>query len=334
MTAARQRSTYAAAVVVGALILVVYPFVIKAPAWQNGAVVALIFASAAVGWNLLGGYMGQLSFGHGLFFGIGAYTTGYLVAHDGVSPWLGILAGAVLASAAGWVIGFPMFRLRSHYFSIATIAMQQLVFIVVVNTEALGAATGLTLPIKPESLANLRFSVRDQVGYHLVALGLLAVVTLAAWVYVRGRAGMFARAIRDDEEAALASGVPVRRYKLYTMALSAAVTALAGGMYAMYVLFVDPSTTIFISVSITIVVMAILGGAGTFWGPLLGALVLTALQSSTRIYLGGGESGGQFVLYGLLIAVIVLLEPLGLIGIARRIAPRLGRLLGRPGTTR
>lgn len=296
-----------------AMALIAYPFVIKTPAWQNAAVIALIFAAATTGWNLLGGYMGQISFGHSVFFGFGAYTTGYLLAHQNLSPWLGILCGSAFAAGVGLVIGFPVFRLRSHYFTIATIAIQQLVFISVINSDWLGSSTGLIMPIKSESLANLRFSFRDQIGYYLLALGLFALVTAASWLYLRGPAGLYSRAIRDDDVAAQACGVLVRRYKLYTMALSAAITGMAGGVYAMYVLLVDPTVTVDISVSIVVVVMAILGGAGRFWGPLVGACVLTAFQSSTNITLGGAANGSAFIVYGVLIIAIVILEPRGLV---------------------
>lgn len=301
-----------------AVALLAYPFAIKAPAWQNAGVIALVFASATTGWNLLGGYMGQLSFGHAVFFGIGAYTTGYLLAHYDLTPWLGIFAGAALAAACGWIVGFPVFRLRSHYFTIATIAIQQLAFIAVINSDWLGSASGLIMPLKPEGLANMRFSFRDQIGYYLLALGLFVVVTLTSWLYLRGPAGLYARAIRDDEEAARAAGVLVLRYKLYTMAVSAAVTGLAGGVYAMYVLLVDPHVTIDISVSILVVLMAILGGAGRFWGPLVGASVLTALQLATNIRLGGAANGSAFVVYGALVIAIVILEPRGLVVAAPR----------------
>ena len=164
-------------------LLVFYPFVVKSPFWQNLAVLALITASAAAAWNLLGGFMGQISFGHSIFFGIGAYSTAFLLVRHDLLPWVGIAVGMAISIVAAIVIGIPVFRLRRHYFSIATIAVQQAIFIVVVNTESLGRATGLELPIKPESLANLRFSIRDLVGYHLVALAFFAVTTLAVWLY-------------------------------------------------------------------------------------------------------------------------------------------------------
>ena len=296
-----------------------FPFVVKDAFWQNLAVLVLIYASAATAWNILGGFTGQISFGHAFFFAIGAYTTGYLLIHQGWLPWIGMAVGAVLAAAAGVVVGLPVFRLRSHYFSIATIAVQQVAFILVVNNVALGSATGLELPLKPESVANLVFSIRDKTGYHLVALGLFGLASFAVWLFMRTRPGYYVRAIRDDEDAARVMGVPVRRYKLYAMALSASFTALAGGLYAMYALFIDPNVVLSIGQSIQIALIAILGGARSLWGPLIGAAVLIWLQQTTRVYLSGGGNGIDFVVYGALVMMVAILEPRGLVGFFSRL---------------
>jgi len=305
-----------------ALLLTVYPFLIKDPFWTNLAILAMVGATAAIAWNLLGGFGGQISFGHSIFFGVGAYTTGYLLIHRDLSPWLGMVAGALLAVIAGLVIGFPVFRLRRHYFSIATIAMQQIAFVLVLNSKPLGAATGLELPLKPASLANLQFSVRDPVGYHLVALGLLALASLCTWLFLGGRPGAYLRAIRDDEEVARSVGVQVRRYKLLALSLSAALTALAGGFFAMYALFVQPTAVLSLSRSIEIVLIAVLGGAGTLWGPFVGAWVLTYVEQETRVAFSGGGSGLDLVIYGGLVMLIAVLEPSGLVGLARRLTMR------------
>ncbi len=312
-------------VVGAAILLAAYPFAVKEPFWQNLAILVLVGASTAAAWNLLGGFGGQVSFGHSIFFGIGAYTTGYLLLTRNLSPWIGMGAGAALAVLAGLAVGFPVFRLRSHYFSIATIAMQQVALVVVINSRQLGLATGLELPLKQEGLQNLQFSVRDPTGYHLVALGLFALTALSVRLFMRGRPGVYLRAIRDDEEVAQAMGVGVRRYKLYALSLSAALTALAGGFFAMYALFVQPSGVLSLSRSIAIVLIAVLGGAGTYWGPLLGAWVLTYIQEQARVLFSGTGSGLDVVIYGLLVMAIAILEPAGLVGLARRFARRLRR---------
>jgi branched-chain amino acid transport system permease protein len=308
-----------------AVLLVAYPFLVKDPFWDDIAILALVGAGTAVAWNLLGGFAGQISFGHSIFFGIGAYTTGYLLLHRGWSPWVGMAAGALLAVAVGLLIGFPTFRLRSHYFSIATIAMQQLAFVIALNSSQLGSATGLQLPLKSEGVANLQFSVRDPTGYHLVALGLFGLCTLSVWLFLRGRPGAYLRAIRDDEDVARAMGVPVRRYKLQAMALSAALTALMGGFFAMYALFVQPTAVISLQRAIEIVLMAVLGGAGTYWGPLIGGFVIVYLEKQTSLSFSGGGSGLDFIIYGALVMLIAVVEPSGLVGLAARLRRRLRR---------
>ena len=313
---------FAPVVVVG-LLLFAYPFVVKDPFWQNIGVLVLINASAAAAWNLLGGFTGQVSFGHSIFYGAGAYTTGFLLVRFGLSPWLGMIAGCLVAVAAGIVIGFPVFRLRSHYFSIATIATQQVIFIVVVNNKALGAATGIELPLRDASLGNLQFSTRDLLPYHLIALAMFGLASLAIWLFLRGKAGAYVRAIRDDEEVARAMGAPVRRYKLYALALSAAITALAGGFYGMFSLFIDPNVVLSLNLSIAIVLVGVLGGAGSLWGPLVGAWVLEIIQEETRVHLSGVGNAFDLVVYGLLVMLIAVVEPAGLVGMGRRLARRL-----------
>jgi branched-chain amino acid transport system permease protein len=307
-----------AAIAVGAALLA-YPFLVKDPFWQHLAILTLLLASLASAWNIIGGMAGQISFGHSIFFAIGAYATAYPIIHAGVVPWVGMVIGSALAVVAAIIIGVPVFRLRGHHFSIATIAMQQVLLVFVINSAALGRATGLEVPIESSSLWNLQFSVRDQVGYHLVVLGLFALCTLAAWRFASGRAGAYARALRDDEQAARASGVPAHRYKLYALVLSASLTALCGGFYAMYSLFVDPNVVLSLTQSIAIALAAVLGGAGRLWGPLIGAVALVGIQETTRVQLSGIGGGFDLVIYGLIIMLIAIAEPGGIIGLAERI---------------
>ncbi len=305
-----------------AVLLATFPFVVKDPFWQNVAVLVLIFATAATAWAVLGGFAGQISFGHSLFFSVGSYATAYVVIHPGLSPWVGMVGGALLAAIIGTIVGFPVFRLRSHYFSIATIAMQQVAFVLVTNTEQLGDASGLAIPLRSPSLANLQFSIRDKTDYYLVALAIFAISLFVVWFVLRGPVGYYLRAIRDDEGAAQTLGVRARRYKLYAMALSAAITAFAGGFYAMYALFVDPSVVLGVGFSILIALAAILGGAGSLWGPLLGAALLVVLQQFTRTMYSGAGTGLDFVIYGILVMLIGIGEPRGLAGLVGRLRGR------------
>lgn len=301
--------------------LIAFPYVLTEPFWQNAGVLAMTFAIAAAGWNVLGGFTGQISFGHAIFFGAGAYATAVLV-RDGWSPWPTFVVGAVIAAIIAVAIGFPVFRLRGHYFAIATIAAGEIALAIVVNLGALGAARGLTLPLRDASLWNLQFSIRDKTPYYLVALGLFAAASLLLWAVLRGRFGSYLRAIRDDQDAAAAAGIPVRRYKLQAYALSAALTAVAGGFYAMYVLFVNPPSTMALTISITIALMVVLGGAGSLWAPLIGAWGVTLLTEYTRTHYSGEGRATDLMFFGAAIVAVAVFEPGGIAALPRRLRRR------------
>ncbi len=322
---------------VGALVvtaaLVAFPQVLATSFWINTGILALIFASAACGWNVLGGYTGQISFGNAVFFGTGAYTTTLLV-RAGWSPWPTFVVGALIAAVMAVLIGLPCFRLRSHYFAIATIAVGEIAYVIANSTRSLGGSSGLQLPLRSTGLSTLQFSARDPTPYYYVALVLFALVTFLTWLLIRGRTGSYLRSVRDNEQAAGACGVPVWRYKLIAVAVSGAMTAVPGGVYAMYVLFVDPSLALDLSVSIDIVLITVLGGAGTLFGPLIGAWTLISLQEFTRQQLGGNNAGLDLLIFGALIVAVVMVEPGGVSRLLGRLqAFTCARLARRRGAT-
>lgn len=304
-------------VMVVAAVLLVYPKVFTSAFTQNIGVIALTFGIAATGWNLLGGFTGQVSFGHAVFFGTGMYTTAVLTIHNW-SPWLTMPVAMAIAAVLAVLIGLPCFRLRGHYFSIATIAVGEITLTIVNDKTWLGGTEGLSPPLKDESLWNLQFSLRDKTPYYYVALGLFVFVTIVAFLFVRGRAGRYVRAIRDDDRAAAAVGIPVRRYKLVAAALSGAITALAGSYQVMHVLFVDPPSSLDLSISIQIALIAVLGGAGSLWGPLVGAWTVIFIQQYTSVHWSSPGRPVDLLIYGALITVIAVIEPSGIVGLLRR----------------
>ena len=301
---------------IGAALLV--PVVVTLPYPRDVLIRIFLFATLAQAWNILAGYCGQISLGHAIFFGTGAYTSGMFVVNDVASPWLAMVAGALLAVALSQLIGAPVFRLRGHYFAIATIAVGEIVHILAVNWELIGAARGLYIPIKrPDSLVNFQFHQSKAVYYYIV-LGLLVVGLVITRLIERSRLGYYFRAVREEQDAAASLGVRVARTKRVAFAISAALTAACGTFYAQYVLFIDPESVFPLSLSILICLIAVLGGVGTLWGPLVGAAVLIPLGEATRIYLGGTGKALDLVIYGALIMVVSVLQPAGLVGIARR----------------
>jgi len=300
-----------------ALVLVTYPFAFGSATAINVGVLVLLFAMLGTAWNLLGGYAGQISFGHAAFFGTGAYTSTLLLKELGLSPWLGMLAGAALAAAVAVAVGWPTFRLAGHYFAIATIVVGEIAHTLVRNADIVGGARGLFLPIVPSALVNYEFH-EGRTPYYFVALGLYALALLLTFVVERRRMGYYLRAIREDQLAAQSVGVSVLRYKLGAAALSAALTALGGTFYAQYVLFIDAESVFPLSLSVLIALVPILGGTGHAVGPLLGAAVLIPLSELTRISFGGTGQGLDLVIYGGLIVLIAVLQPGGLATLPRR----------------
>jgi branched-chain amino acid transport system permease protein len=304
---------------VSLLAVLTFPLVFVTPFPRHVMIMIFLYGALATAWNILAGYCGQISLGHAVYFGIGAYTSTLLVREAGLTPWLGMVAGAGLAVLVSQAIGYPVFRLRGHYFAIATIGVGEIVQTVVINWDWVGGARGLFVPIKrPDSLVNFQFHESKAV-YYYIALGLLAVALATTWRLERARRGYLFRAIREDQEAAASLGVHVAREKHVAMAFSAALTALGGTFWAQYVLFIDPESVFPLSLSILICLVAVLGGVGSLWGPLLGAAVLVPLSEGTRVLLGGTGKALDLVIYGALIMLIAVFQPAGVVGLAHRL---------------
>jgi branched-chain amino acid transport system permease protein len=311
-----QSSRAAGLVLLGVLLL--FPAVVTLPFPRDVMIRIFLYGMLATAWNILAGYCGQISLGHAVFFGAGAYTSSMLVKLYDLTPWIGMVAGGLIAVLLSQVIGYPVFRLRGHYFAIATIAVGEIVHVLMVNWDWVGAARGLYLPIKrPDSLLNLQFH-QSKAFYYYIALGLLMLaLAVTRWIE-RSRRGYYFRAVREDQDAAASLGVAVATQKRHAIAVSAALTALGGSFYAQYVLFIDPESVFALSLSILICLVAVLGGVGTLWGPLVGAAVLVPLSEGTRIWFGGTGKALDLLIYGALIVLISVFQPAGVVGLARR----------------
>lgn len=295
-----------------------FPLVVTLPFPRHVVLTIFLFGALAAAWNILAGYCGQISLGHAVFFGIGAYTSTMLVRLAELTPWLGMVAGAAIAVAVSQVIAYPVFRLRGHYFAIATIAVGEIVQTLMLYWDWVGGARGLSVPIRrPDSLLNLQFH-DSRAAYYYIALGLLLLALGVTRWLERSRHGYYFRAVREDQEAAASLGVHVALEKHRAMAVSAALTAMGGTFYAQYVLFVTPEAVFGLPLSILIALVAVLGGVGTLWGPVLGAAVLVPLSEGTRVWLGGTGKALDLLIYGALIVLIAVFQPAGLMGFVRR----------------
>ena len=316
--------------VLGILVVVLAPMaLVLPPAQQAVAVRVLIFALMAVGWNVMSGFGGMFSFGHAAYFGIGAYSGAWLLVRHDVSPWLGMLAGAALAAGFGALTGFLAlrYRLRGAYFALATFAFAEMLRLWATNSDFVNRAVGYHVPLRPESSWWWIQFEPTSPNYFWIALGLTVIALVVSVQFVRSRAGQFVKAARDDEEAAAAVGIPVMRYKLLTMALSAAITAIAGAFYVQYYLFIDPDLAFGSAVSIQAILPAVIGGVATIWGPVIGSVVMGPLNDVTATLLRNpppaldflqGRGGLDVIVYGALLIVIVLLLPKGIYGTIRQ----------------
>jgi branched-chain amino acid transport system permease protein len=306
------------------LLLAALAVLLALPAWINSYAVTVfifIFFYAFLGqaWNLVGGYAGQLSAGHAAFVGIGAYASALLSAQAGLTPWVGMLVGGVLAAALGTVVGYLGFRfgLRGFYFVLLTVAFAEVCRIVALNTDAVGGALGfyITFTGNPR-----QFQFQDNRAYYYVALGLMLAATGIVAVIERCRFGAYLVAIREDEQACEALGVNTFRYKMLAMVVSSFLTGVGGTFYAFYLFSLQPNSVFGIPLSVEIVIRPIVGGAGTVLGPIIGSFILSPLAEASRVYFGqGGWSGAHLIAYGLLLIAVVLFLPQGAYPALRRL---------------
>jgi branched-chain amino acid transport system permease protein len=303
--------------------LLVYPLVLRDQFYWDVGVVLLLAAITASAWNIVGGYAGQVSVGHAMFFGVGAYLPLLVYNLWKLPPIAGVPLGIGLSLALAVIIGVPTLRLKGHYFSMATIAIAELIRIFVGTWDLVGAAIGLQGPAVGRGWWDLTF--RSEIPYYYIFLGVLALLVAITATIERGRFGYYLRAIKAGERAARSLGVPVQLVKLKALMLSATFTSLAGSLYAIKTGFVDPESGFGILVSVQMVIVAALGGAGTLLGPLVGALILVPAQTATNNWFGGGGTGLTYILYGGIIVLLARFEPGGLHELWQRIAPMFRR---------
>src|ERR1700755_1185609 len=303
-----------------AALVIAYPLVFSTPFQQRLGALVLLYAIAASAWNIVGGYARQVSVGHVVFFGCGAYAAMGAYTHFALSPLVGIPAGIVLAVGIAAIIGVPTLRLSGHYFSMATIAVAELVRLVVTNTNYLGAGVGLSGPTVPRNVFDLSFI--SALPYYYLFLAVLVLTLGITWWMADSRMGFYLRAIRDSERAARSLGAPASRGKLYAFMLSAGLTSVAGALYAMMFGFVDPESGLGILISVKMLIMAALGGAGLLFGPLVGAAILVPLEEISNSKFGGQGAGLTFVVYGAIIMLIARFQPGGLLTLANRLWER------------
>jgi len=312
----RRRRRQALSGIVVLAILLLLPLGISDVNVQNILILTLMYTALSQSWNILGGYCGQISLGHALYFGIGAYVSTLLFTKLGIPPMLGMIAAGLVASAIALVVSWPCFRLSGHYYAIATIVIAETVYLLFLNWDWVGSALGIQIRFTGESWMTFQFRTA-KLPYYYAFLGLAAVLWLASYWVENSKWGFYWRAVKDNPIAAQSLGVRLFRSKMAAAGASAFFTGVSGSFYAQYVGYIDPDSMMNAQLSILICLPAVLGGIGTLWGPAVGAAVLIPVTELTRSYLGGSGSGTDLILYGVLIMAVATLKPEGLTGLLR-----------------
>jgi branched-chain amino acid transport system permease protein len=306
----------------GVGLLLVAPLLTRNSFHQDLLIQVLFWTLLGASWNLLGGFAGQVSFGHAAFLGIGAYTTMIFYLKLGWSPWLGLLAGGVLSALFALPIGWICFRLRGPYFSLATLAVAEITRIIVLNWESLTAGPmGMLITNLPAlSLFGQKVNWESKIPFYYVA-AILTIGVMVATHYVSGsRLGAYLLAIREDMDSAEAAGIDTVRTRVIALVLSAFFVGLGGGFYAIYYRYIDPDAVFSISYSVEMVFIAVVGGIATTGGPIVGAIFLVTLSEVFRDHF----KSGHLIFYGLFMMLIIRYMPEGIWGRLRRFIPRGG----------
>lgn len=282
--------------------------------WVNIIAFTYLMAGLAAAWNIIGGFGGQFSLGHGVFFAIGAYMTAQFYSLWGISPWLTMIPAALFAALVAVLISWPTFRLRGPFFAIATLAFNEVAFVISNHFDSLtGGPRGMMIPYKA-GLENMIFRERWQ--YALLMFVFMALVVGVTVVLRRSRLGYYLLAVREDEDAARASGINVLGTKLRGMALSAGLTAIGGTLFVMYLRFVDPPTLFTLpEVGVKFALLSLIGGIGTIAGPLLGAALIIPFENFLRGELANALPGVSLAVLGLLMVLAALFMKRGVVGV-------------------
>lgn len=344
-----QRGSAALQVTIGVLVLaglLLFPKFVQSPYALH--MMILLFLSTLMGssWNIVGGYAGQYSVGHAAYFGAGAYTTMILLTAREVPPWIGMWGGIVVALVLSLIIGSICFRLRGPYFVLASIAVAEILRVTALNlTDITKGAEGILVVDLPPFMigSTLITDFESKVSFYYISLFLACLIILVSWLVQHSKLGYYFQAIREDQDAAHSLGINLTVWKNLALGISAIFMSLAGSFYAIFVKFIDPSTVLPLDLSVQIVLIAIIGGIGTIYGPVVGSLVLVPLSealrsnlltqwlinsglvntdSATGTFLREHLSHAHVLIYGILVVLVILFMPEGVLGFAKKLAAK------------
>jgi len=300
--------------IVGAVLLLVAPLPFGTYE-QNILIMVLFYAYAAIAWNLVCGFVGVLSLGHAVFVGLGAYISTLLLIHANLSPWIGMFIGAAITCMCGVLVGYPCFRLKGPYFALTTIALGEIVRIWVLNNEYffgidIKGSMGLLLP--QTGFQPLAFEFANKTTYYYIMACFVVIGLIVSYRIKTTKLGYYLTAIKSDPDAAESLGIPLARYKLIAMAISTFMIAFAGTFYAQYYRYVGPDRIFGGDLSVQIALIALIGGQGTVFGPLFGAILLVPISELLSEYFGGKVPGLHLFIYGVIMMFVVFFMPNGI----------------------
>ena len=293
-------------------LLLLIPMGVGSPFIYHIFILLCTFAALATAWNIVGGFAGQLSLGHAVFYGIGSYAAILLLMRFQISPWIGMMVGAVLSTVVSVIVSYPCFRLRGPFFALATIAVLEVVRLVAIHQTGLtGGAAGLAAPL---NIGWQWMMFREKWIYLLISFGFLLLTLLVSWRIKNSRLGYYLVAVREREDAARAVGINPVKVKLIAVMVSAFFTSLVGSFQAMYLTFIDPGSVFSLELSIQVAMFALIGGLGTVFGPLVGTVLVLPIAELARGWLSNVGNGFHGLVYGVVLVAVVLTIPKGLVG--------------------
>jgi len=294
------------------VVTLLLPLFVRSPYLTRALINVFLFAALGCAWNIIGGYAGQLSLAHAAFMAFGAYSTALLLLHLNIPPWISFIPGVILATGVAYLLGHLVFGLRGPYFALSTLAFGEILRILLVHfREETGGSLGVMIPFKGTNVWNLQFGTEQP--YYYICLSLLGLCLYVTARIHGSRMGYYLQAIKENQDAAENLGIDLANNKVRAFMISAALTALLGSFYAAYFYYVDPESVGGLDLSIKIILVAIIGGVGTVWGPIVGASILVPLIEISNYVFGNARAGASLIIYAIILMVVVLFSPRGLI---------------------
>jgi len=299
---------------IGVIFFILFPFCVKKPFPIHLMITIIMYSIMGLSWNLLGS-AGVISLGHVFFFGLGGYISSYLLITFGINPWIGMVIAAIVNFIIAKNLGTLFLRLKGHYFAIATIALAEGAKTIVINWPAIGGSVGLFIPLVQRNYwINFQFPT-NKIPYYFIILLIFAITFLYTNYIFKTKFGYYLKAMKGNLEAARSLGINVSKYRVKSTAISAVIMSVSGTFMAQYLLYLTPDTFFPFNISLYALLVAVVGGLGSVWGPVIGSFLLLLVSEGLRIYIGGTGGALDLMVYGAIIMLVAVFQPTGIMGL-------------------